>query len=699
MDSPSAPQPVGTPPQAPAIPGAPVMAPSQSASMPQDLSGVSPQNPLDVSNLTNEQVAELANRNGFNLGKALKGAGARFAGAVEAIAPMAAGIVTEPLAGIAGLTLAPLPGVEGGDVVKTVQKALSYQPRTESGRQTQQAMGETLKPIQEAVRGAGEFTQDVTGSALAATAVETAPTALMEYFGARGLGGLKTAAKQRAEVVDATAESKFRTIPDEKKFKSRFAQAKAAGEDVPATFEDTGIRASRGEAMQAEGVDKSFDQLKEEQALLEQSGPAGDQMRAFKAEQSAEIQQYLDGLSPGDAAIIGPTVKEAIELRESSLKHKRNEAYSELGRIADDIDVKLSHTPVVDALPDPGDMADFSAINPGQARAIDNALAEFGIDKSLEAKAHLDRHGIEVRPWSVKTNEALRKRINNIIDSDQTGNTARVLGPIKKAIDAEFESAAKALEAGGVEDVARAAKQARLANREFKVEMDDAGMVKQLIDTKGKQNNIPKIEDSNVYAKLVAKSTPIEQFKNVVSSLGRAASKGKTAIGQIKSRMILDLVDSGFGAKSRKIKGENVFGANAFASRFDDMKPKLEAIFTKAEMQKLNDLRKNAKDLTPPAGTTPKGSAGFFIDALEKMGVWKLTGKSAMLDALAGQIRRSAQVSRGERIAREATTADKQRTKLLGNDYPALVNALVVGKVAPKAPKEEERKFPSMQAL
>ena len=243
-------------------------------------------------------------------------------------------------------------------------------------------------------------------------------------------------------------------------------------------------------------------------------------------------------------------------------------------------------------------------------------LQKFGIDKTNSSIDRAAKKGIPVTPLSVENAERFRKRINSIEQADQTGSTTRITGPIKSALDSEFDIAAKALEASGSEDIARAAKNARNSHIALKTEFDEKGIVDRLTAESNRKSRIPKIEESQVYSKLIAKSTPIEQFDRLISSLDRAGSKGKLAKNSMKSQMILDLVDSGFAAGSRKIKGERIFGASAFNKRFDQIEPKLKSLMSKQEFARLKKARDVSKNLVPPSGAIPKGSAGLFIDSL-----------------------------------------------------------------------------------
>ena len=133
----------------------------------------------------------------------------RLIGIPEAGATMASGTLAEPIAGLAGLgagAINLIPGVDvgnPGEVVERTQEALTYQPRSESGKKAIGAVGSALDPVAEGLEWAeqtlGEGTQDLTGSALLAAAAATIPTAILEMLGV-GLakGGAKAAVRSGA---------------------------------------------------------------------------------------------------------------------------------------------------------------------------------------------------------------------------------------------------------------------------------------------------------------------------------------------------------------------------------------------------------------------------------------------------------------------------------------------------------------------
>ena len=128
---------------------------------------------------------------------------------------LGSGVLAEPAAGIAGLATSLIPGLEegsGAGVVEGVRKRLTVPAFGESGRASLKAIGETLDPslgsIARGAKKAGEFTQDVTGSPLAATTVETVIQAIPELIPT--LAAVKTtqiAARTAKEAAKTTGNS------------------------------------------------------------------------------------------------------------------------------------------------------------------------------------------------------------------------------------------------------------------------------------------------------------------------------------------------------------------------------------------------------------------------------------------------------------------------------------------------------------
>jgi len=137
---------------------------------------------------------------------------------LEATASMLSGMAAQPIAGVAGLITAKDPfSPEGsaGTTVRNVQEALTYQPRTEKGKEFQQAIGEAVKPIAEPLQKAEDFlgdtTFEATGSPGLAAAAKSAPTAMLEVLGIKS-GKILKGAKDGVKKLVAPSPTKKKII-------------------------------------------------------------------------------------------------------------------------------------------------------------------------------------------------------------------------------------------------------------------------------------------------------------------------------------------------------------------------------------------------------------------------------------------------------------------------------------------------------
>ena len=158
----------------------------------------------------------LAQKSDFEPSSSADSFGDNAVGVLENAASIASGIVAEPMAGLAGIAQAINPFAEdgaGADAVKATRDALTYQPKTETGKTQQQAIGETLAPIGEALSSAesslGDSTLDITGSPFLASIAHSLPTVALEALGFKGTKALKAKPKAPTarQIQDAVVES------------------------------------------------------------------------------------------------------------------------------------------------------------------------------------------------------------------------------------------------------------------------------------------------------------------------------------------------------------------------------------------------------------------------------------------------------------------------------------------------------------
>ena len=113
---------------------------------------------------------------------------------IEPALAIGSSAVAEPLSGLAGIG-ALLSGKSASDAATTIgqaQSAMTYQPRTEQGAQGLRAVQNALQPIGDIIQGAsqnlGDMAYNSTGSPALAAAAYSAPTAMLEGLGVKGLG-------------------------------------------------------------------------------------------------------------------------------------------------------------------------------------------------------------------------------------------------------------------------------------------------------------------------------------------------------------------------------------------------------------------------------------------------------------------------------------------------------------------------------
>lgn len=128
--------------------------------------------------------------------------GEKLVGAGEVALSVASGAAAEPIAGLMGISSSVNPFLDegaGAGAVEATREALTYQPRTEQGKEKLKGLGETLQPVGEGFSSLesdlGQSVLDATGSKELATIAHTIPTAMMEMIGVAGAKGVVKGAK------------------------------------------------------------------------------------------------------------------------------------------------------------------------------------------------------------------------------------------------------------------------------------------------------------------------------------------------------------------------------------------------------------------------------------------------------------------------------------------------------------------------
>lgn len=145
------------------------------------------------------------------------------ASVIEPAATMITGAIAEPIAGLVGIAKTITSGPEAGAAtVEAVREGLTFQPRTEAGREGLKTVGTLLEPLAEALQGAekslGDAAYKYTGSPALAALAATLPTAAIEAIGVGAAKGwLKVPGKANRiakKEIKAFRKSAIDSAPD-----------------------------------------------------------------------------------------------------------------------------------------------------------------------------------------------------------------------------------------------------------------------------------------------------------------------------------------------------------------------------------------------------------------------------------------------------------------------------------------------------
>jgi hypothetical protein len=124
-----------------------------------------------------------------------------FARYLEPALAVGSSALAEPISGVAGLGQLAFGGSadDAANRVKQIQELMRYSPVTQSGNQGLQAVQQFMQPIADVVQGAsqnlGDKAYGATGSPALAAAAYSAPTAMLEALGLKGMSIAKSPVK------------------------------------------------------------------------------------------------------------------------------------------------------------------------------------------------------------------------------------------------------------------------------------------------------------------------------------------------------------------------------------------------------------------------------------------------------------------------------------------------------------------------
>ena len=472
-----------------------------------------------------------------------------------------------------------------------------------------------------------------------------------------------------------------------------------------ADFNTAGVKATKGDLMQ--GSAGGFAQQAEEARLFGSSAEKlADPYRTYRLEQSNQFIDAVQKIMPDTDAgkSVGDYVKNALENDLAILKRQKNAFYKKAADGAESLGgIPVLTDSIKAAIPDNRTIASISGIDGNNVQSVKDLLTSYNVSIFDDSVDRLAAQGVKPTNLTLENFDEFRKALGRSMDSDKSGATAVLAGPVKDALDFEMDNLAenvlKNYGDNAPKEVVDSLKAARATVREIKTEFSPQSIAGKLIGTKSDRFT-PSVEASKVYGEIVGSNKPIEFLQRTVKRLNGAGKEGTEAMKSLQAATIIDLLESSLKGQTRKVQGQAVFSPVAFNNRLNQIgADKMKLIFggNTPEYKKVMQMGRIAKSITPPNEAVPKGSASVILDLSRKLGITtlstKIPGLSLFAEAAEGLGESVATRKSVDRALRSVPDRLPAKISELEQIAPSLAAALAISTTAtPQKQKEEVKK-------
>jgi hypothetical protein len=540
------------------------------------------------------------------------GAGEAYLNALTGGGPGAVGYIGGTLKGLAESILSGQFGTqEAADMVeRSAQegaRALTYQPRTQSGREQAQAVGEAMQQLTPAAMMLPALLPEGAAAATAAPAARAVKA--VTTLPRRAIDAIKSSAPE-ASATPGTLGSAGAAATD------MAAQRTATAESMPVPLKLTKGQATRDPAQLKFEVETA--------KMPEQGTP----LRRRYVEQNDGILRNFDtwidqtNAEAPNLRAVGQAVDKALVEQAARDKTEVNVAYARAKRSPE------AQAPVDQSLP--------VAIGEG-----DNALTSTPLQFLNEQPSGLPSTGLAdaARQYAQKLGIA-DLQDGQLVPRD--GVSIRQMEDWRKAIsqatgyepaDVRQATILKALIDGQTEPVAGPLfRQARAARARYAQNYEDRAVIAKLLDTKrGTSDRQVAFED--VFHHTILKGT-LDDVRNVRRVLQRSGADGSQAWRELQGATIRWIRDEATKDIATDASGNRVVSPAALdkAIRALDHDGRLEFVFGKKGAQQLrdiNDLAQYVKTVPPEAAVNTSNTVATLLAAFGDVAISGTTGTPA----------------------------------------------------------------------
>jgi hypothetical protein len=615
--------------------------------------------------------------------------------------------VAMPIAGLAGLgamgtRALGLTEADPADVVRRVQGALTYEPRTKAGATAAGAISYPFEKLAQGADWAGQKTLDATGSPMAATTVNTGLQALPALLMRRGgkpstpatVQAATTPARAPQSAAQPAAAAPEYIAPDLVLEQTvRNAPPRQPVTQKPAQPVDPKVQARAQEYVSSVGVDWAALPREVQATLINVAKDA----RGFEGLDNAAIarQLQLQSLPKPIPATRGQVTRDPVQLR-----NEGNVSATKAGE-----PIRQVYLDQNQAILDNLEVLKGRVANKQNAAQTPEAVGISVQDQALRAKLELKRKEVSAKYKAaedagelqgkvsparlIKTIEATPDKTHfgwvqswmkemGVVTKTESGTVTRKLS-LKEMEDLRQAAVARAMD-GGTEgfyagkiisaiDAAtegaggKLYKEARSARRAQALEFEETGAIARLVENKSRTDRATALEDT--WRKTVVGGS-IQDLRNVKRSLltggDRATrSAGKRAWRDIKAQTIQHIQNEATKGVALNERGQPNVTPAAMKRAVDSIgREKLDEIFGYGTARRIDAVLEATRTVktVPPAGHAGSSTMSNILSFLERgLGRVPVVG-----DMASGTIRAGVQLKQmGEsgRLAREA-----QRTPL-----------------------------------
>jgi hypothetical protein len=493
-----------------------------------------------------------------------------------------------------------------------VTNELTYTPRTESGQQIMQKVGEVAEPLSQLdPMMAGNL--GVVGEA--ATAMRPVARAAVAE---KVVSPIKQAATALAEQVKAKIAPAAETAATPGTGVNAGAAAVDMAEVRRKAAEELGFT---GDKALTEGqATRDFQQQRFERETAKQ-GDIGEPIRQRMQNQNLHLQQKMDefidstGAELTDSRGVGEITDKALRSRAARDKTKIRALYKEAdksGEMAEKVDL----SPVMQVLKE-SESAKSTAPILGATEAELNRLSSLNYTGRGE-----------YNKLTLGDAEQLRKFVNKVTGADPTNVKFAV--DIKKAIDAATEGKGGELY-----------KQARAARSQYRADYESFGLAKQILNTKrGSADRAIALEDV-LRKSVIEPSASVDSVGKLKQLLQTEGETGQQAWKELQGGTLRHIRDEALKGVSRDSAGNPIVSASALDKVVTglDKTGKLEAVLGKKQADKVRLVNDIAKDvMTSPPGAVNTSNTATVLAGLLDVAISGTTGVPAPVATVFNQI-------------------------------------------------------------